>query len=253
MLYEAVERVLGRRLTAAFVGVAPEETCEARRLGVPAERAHIVPNGLVIPVVMPERAVVRAKYGLDDRHVCLMWVGRLAPQKAPDRFVRFFSNLAGQTPEVRAVMIGSGPQEPWLRELVRDLRLADRLQIVQDQHAVLSMPAADIYVMTSRYEGLPYVLLEAQSVGLPVVAFEVGGLSTAIGNGATGFAVAQDDEAGLHAAVLWLVSNARVRRNMGDAARRRAECFRLDHMVDRIEALYVRISAQCSSGGLRAT
>ena len=115
MLYEAVERVLGRSLTAAFVGVAPEEACEARRLGVPAERTHVVPNGLVLPV-MPDRAVVRASYGLDDGHVCLMWVGRLAPQKAPDRFVRLFSSLAGETPEVRALMIGSGPLESRLRD-----------------------------------------------------------------------------------------------------------------------------------------
>jgi glycosyltransferase involved in cell wall biosynthesis len=253
MLYEAVEWVLGRSLTAAFVGVAPEETCEARRLGIPAERVHVVPNGLVLPVVIPNRAAVRAKYGLEEGHVCLMWVGRLAPQKAPDRFVRFFAKLAGQIPEVRALMIGSGPLEPWVRELVRELGLADRLKIVRDQHAVLSMPAADIYVMTSRYEGLPYVLLEAQCIGLPVIAFEVGGLSTAIGNGATGFAVAQDDEAGLHAAVRWLVSNASVRRAMGDAARRRAERFGLDCMVDRIEALYFRLSAQCCCGGLQAT
>ena len=72
--------------------------------------------------------------------------------------------------------------------------------------------------MTSRYEGLPYVLLEAQSVGLPVVAFDVGGLSTAVDHGATGFVVAQDDEAGFHAALRRLVSDAGLRRDMGDAA-----------------------------------
>ena len=207
VLYESVERMLGRSLTAAFVGVAPEEAREARRLGIPPERTHVVPNGLVLPV-MPDRAIVRARFGLDEGHVCLMWIGRLAPQKAPDRFVRLFSSLAGEAPEVRALMIGSGPLESRLRDLVRDLGLADRLRMIEDQHAVLSMPAADIFVMTSRYEGLPYVLLEAQSLGLPVVGFEVGGLSTAVDGGATGFVVMQDDEAGFHAALRRLVSDA---------------------------------------------
>jgi glycosyltransferase involved in cell wall biosynthesis len=251
LLYEAAERVLGRSLTAAFVGVAPEEACEARRLGIAPERTHVVPNGLLLPA-MPDRDIVRARYGLEDGHVCLMWVGRLAPQKAPDRFVRLFSSLARQSPEVRALMIGSGPLEPRLRDLVRDLGLADRLRMIQDQHAVLSMPAADIFVMTSRYEGLPYVLLEAQSVGLPVVGFEVGGLTTVVESGATGFIVAQDDEAGFCAALCRLVSDAALRRDLGEAARRRGERFRLDDMVDRIEALYVRLSAACSSGGARA-
>ena len=251
MLYEFVERVLGRSLTAAFVGVAPEEAREARRLGIPPERTHVVPNGLVLPV-MPDRAIVRASYGLDDGHVCLMWIGRLAPQKAPDRFVRLFSSLAGEFPEVRALMIGAGPLESRLGDLVRDLGLADRLRMIKDQHAVLSMPAADIFVITSRYEGLPYVLLEAQSLGLPVVGFEVGGLSTVVDRGATGFVVPQDDEAGFHAALRRLVSDAGLRRAMGDAARRRGQCFQLDDMVDRIEALYVRLSAQCSSARARA-
>jgi glycosyltransferase involved in cell wall biosynthesis len=252
MLYETVERVLGRSLTAAFVGVAPEEVYEARRLGIAPERVHVVPNGIALPG-LPDRALVRARYGLEDHHVCLMWVGRLAPQKAPDRFVRLVSSLAGQNPEMRALMIGSGPLELRLRELIRDEGLADRLQLVQDQDAVMSMPAADIYVMTSRYEGLPYVLLEAQSVGLPVVACDGGGLSTAVESGATGFAIAQGDEAGFSAALRRLISDAELRRDMSDAARRRAKCFRLDDMVDRIEALYFRLSTQGSSGGLRAT
>jgi glycosyltransferase involved in cell wall biosynthesis len=252
ILYEAVERVLGKGLTEAFVGVAREEACEARRLGVAAERTHVVPNGIVLPVV-PDRATVRARYGLDDGHVCLMWVGRLSPQKAPDRFVRLLASLAEQIPEVRAVMIGSGPLEAGLRELVRDLGLAARLQLVQDQQAVLSMRAADIYVMTSRYEGLPYVLLEAQSLGLPVVAFDVGGLSTAVHSGATGFVLAQDDEIGFDAALRRLIGDAGLRRDMGAAAGRRAERFRLQDMVDRIEALYFRLSADGCSGALAAT
>jgi glycosyltransferase involved in cell wall biosynthesis len=252
MLYEGMERLLGKHLTEAFVGVAEEEACEARRLGIAAERAHVVANGIVLPL-LPDRATVRARYGLDNGQVCLMWVGRLAAQKAPDRFVRLFASVAGQIPEVRAVMIGSGPLEAGLRELARYLGLADRLQLVQDQHAVLSMAAADVYVMTSRYEGLPYVVLEAQSVGLPVVAFEVGGLSAAVDNGATGFVVAQDDEASFRAALSRLVSDAGLRRIMGDAAKRRAELFRLEDMVDRIEALYFRLSGECSSDALRAT
>jgi glycosyltransferase involved in cell wall biosynthesis len=171
-----------------------------------------------------------------------MWVGRLAPQKAPDRFARLFTSLAAETPRVRGVMIGSGPLETYLRRLVRDLGVSERLRLVEDQHAVRIMPAADICVMTSRYEGLPYVLLEAQAVGLPIVAFHVGGLTTAIEHGESGFAVRQDDESSFLEALRRLIADGNLRTAMGRAGVRRAQRFRLDVMVDRIEALYQGLS-----------
>ena len=249
LLYEFVERMLGRNLTAAFISVSPEEADEARRLGIFPERTHIVPNGIVLPA-LTDRATVRARYGLVDEQVCLLWIGRLVPQKAPDRFVRLFAGLADQAPNVRALMIGSGALESRLHGLVGELGLSNRLQVVHDQHAVLNLLAGDIFVLTSRYEGLPYVLLEAQSAGLPVVGFEVGGLSTVVESGTTGFIVAQHDEHGFSNALARLVADRRLRRDLGVAAQRRAKCFQLDTMVDRIEALYVRLSRENSFGDM---
>jgi glycosyltransferase involved in cell wall biosynthesis len=245
VLYEGVERVLGRGLTEAFFASSEEEAREARRLGVAPARAHVVANGIALPP-LPDRSAARASYSLDDGQLCLMWVGRLAPQKAPDRFLRLFAAAAGPFPEVRAVMIGSGPLEPGLRELARSLGLGDRLQLSRDEYAVRSMAAADVLVMTSRYEGLPYVVLEGQSLGLPVVAFDAGGIASVVDDGVTGFVLAQDDEAGFGAALRRLINDAGLRRSMGEAARRRAERFRLEDMVDRIEALYFDLSRDCS-------
>ena len=243
VLYTAVERLLGKYFTDAFIGVAQQEADEARRLGVSTDRLHVLPNGITMPP-LPERSVVRRIHGIGQDDICLMWVGRLAPQKAPERFAQLFTILAAEAPRVQGVMIGSGPLETHLRALIRGLGLSDRLRLVKDQHAVRSMPAGDIYVMTSRYEGLPYVLLEAQAAGLPVVAFEVGGLATAIEHGATGFAIGQNDEASFLEALRRLVADGDLRGAMGRAALRRAQGFRLDAMVDRTEALYQRLSGE---------
>ena len=237
VLYESAESLLGRHMTETFIGVTQEEVDEGRRLGIRPERALLVPNGIELPP-LPARANIRRRLGLAEDHVCLMWVGRLAPQKAPDRFVRLFARLAAETAEATAVMIGSGPLEAEVHTLVGALGLRERLRVVEDQRAVESMPGADIYVMTSCYEGLPYVLLEAQSVGLPVVGFEAGGLRAAIEHGTTGFALAQSDEPGFLDVLRRLIADPGLRRAMGIMAARRAGCFRLDRMVERTEAIY---------------
>jgi glycosyltransferase involved in cell wall biosynthesis len=241
-LCETVEKLLGRHLTDAVIAVAEEEAGEAARLGLQAARTHVVPNGLTLPA-LPVRTTVRARHGLTEQDVCLMWVGRLAAQKDPHRFIRVFTALAGQVPEARAIMIGSGPLQAEVEASVHALGLAGRLQLLRDEEAVLSMPAADIFVSTSRYEGLPYVVLEAQSVGLPVVGFATGGFSTAIEPGATGFILDQADEAGLAMALRRLIGDAELRRAMGGAAARRAQRFRLADMIDQIDALYRRLAA----------
>ena len=101
----------------------------------------------------------------------------------PERFLRLFAALARELPWLHAIMIGSGPLEAQVRARIHELGCGPRLRLLRDDEAVLSMPAADVFVSTSRYEGLPYVVLEAQSVGLPVVAFGTGGLSTALDPG----------------------------------------------------------------------
>jgi glycosyltransferase involved in cell wall biosynthesis len=245
LLYEAAESFLGRHLTDALVAVAEEEADEAARLKIPAAKVHVVPNGIALPD-LPERTALRAKYGLAEPDICVMWVGRLAGQKDPERFLRLFAALARELPALRAIMIGSGPLEAQVRARIVELGCGARIRLLRDDEAVLSMPAADVFVSTSRYEGLPYVVLEAQSVGLPVVGFGTGGLSTALDPGTTGFIVDQADEAGFKAALRRLAGDPHQRRVMGRAAAGRAVRFRLDDMIDRIEALYGTTARQAS-------
>jgi glycosyltransferase involved in cell wall biosynthesis len=245
LLYEGIERLLGRHLTDALVAVAQEEADEGARLGIPAPRMRVVPNAVALPD-LPGRAEMRARYGLAEADVCVMWVGRLTGQKDPERFVRLFAALAGELPELRAIMIGSGPLEAQVRAHILELGCGARLRLLQDEEAVLSMPAADIFVSTSRYEGLPYVVLEAQTVGLPVVAFKTGGLTTALDAGTTGCIVDQTDEAEFKAVLRRLAGDPDLRRAMGCAATRHAMRFKLDGMIDRVEALYRDIARQAS-------
>ena len=251
LLFETAERMLGRWVTKSFIAVSQEELREAHRLRIAADRTRLIPYGIQTPA-MPNRVAMRAKYNLQNTDVCVIWIGRLVPQKAPERFVRLFARVLECTSGTRGLMIGSGPLEGCVRDLIRDLQLAKHLRLLQDPCAAMSLPAADVCAITSRYEGLPYVVLEAQSAGLPVVGFDVGGLSTIVENGTTGLIVAQNDESSFCNALSRLISDSGLRHQLSDAARVRSEQFGLERMLVQIEALYQQVSAGSSGGSALA-
>ena len=101
--------------------------------------------------------------------------------------------------------------------------------------------------MTSAWEGFPLSVLEAMRAGLPVVAYDVGGLTEQVHNGVTGFLVAPGDRLGLAAAMRSLVSNPDVCATMGRAARQRFhERFTLDRMLDGVEETYAGVLAHAA-------
>jgi glycosyltransferase involved in cell wall biosynthesis len=235
--YALVERTLGRLASDVVIVVSPEEFDEALQIGIPKERLRLIINGARMPSLRP-RQEVRRDLGLRSDDLLLLFVGRLVPQKGADRFVEIFAQVAGTEPNLKGVVIGSGAMERQLWTRIRQLGLEDRLCLMASQEAVQFMPGADVLVVTSRYEGMPYTLIEAQYVGLPIVAFRAGGVSTAIADGKTGFICEQDDTDGLVSALRRLARDPILRQRMGLAARDRAPAFDLDCMVDATEALY---------------
>ena len=107
------------------------------------------------------------------------------------------------------------------------------------------MPAFDIYTLTSRYEAMPYVLLEALAAGRPIVATDVGGSRTAIDDGVNGFVVPQqDDVSEMAAKVSLLLADRALRKRMGDASYRKAQDFSLDTMVQGTIDVYETVISQ---------
>ncbi len=236
-VYALIERALGRWGSDLVIAGSPEEFDEGLRVGIPQARLRLVPNGIRMPPLR-SRPDVRRDLELTGDDLLLLFVGRLVRQKGADRFVEIFARIAATEPKVRGVIVGSGAMESELRARVRALGLERRLRLIASQQAVQFMPGADVLVVTSRYEGMPYTLVEAQHVGLPVVAFRVGGVSTAMIDGETGFVVEQDDHGGFVDALGRLVQDPRLRRRMALAAESRAPAFSLDRMVAATEDLY---------------
>jgi glycosyltransferase involved in cell wall biosynthesis len=170
--------------------------------------------------------------------------GRLTPQKGFDRLVPAFARVAAVHPEWTLRICGGGPERAALRRLVAQHALGGRVELpgpVPDVPA--EMTGASLFVLSSRHEGLPMVLLEAMDKGLPVVSFDCPtGPRELIEDRRNGLLVAPGDVEGLARAMLELIEDAGLRRRCADGARATARAYALGEVGPRWDRLLAELS-----------
>lgn len=144
-------------------------------IGIPATSVHTLTNGVDLdryhPLPPSERNRIRQSMNCEGKTVIIS-AGRLTAQKGFDRFLSALALLASHEslPPWEAWIAGGGPEHDRLRELIPGLRLESQVRLLgprMDLHHLLA--AADLFVLLSRFEGLPLALLEALACGLPAV------------------------------------------------------------------------------------
>lgn len=230
------------RVTA--VSQAAADAYAAARM-VSAHRLAVLPNGVDVDRWRPDAAVrreVRAEMRLGDEFLWLA-AGRLEPVKDYPTLLRA---MAGLSQSARLVIAGAGRLGSELRALSGQLGLTARVRFLGFEPGVCRwMQAADGFVLSSLWEGLPLGLLEAAACGLPAVATDVPGAREVLANEQTGWLVApaNPDELGKAMAGLMRTSPEE-RAAMGERARKRAIArFSLETVLNRWEALYEEILA----------
>ncbi len=230
-------------LTDATTAVSQVAMTDAVDQGaVSTNRISVVPNGVDLTTYVRRvdtRGRLRAALELGDDFVFLA-VGRLAPAKDYPNLVRAFTRLRGTRPHVRLLIAGGGSQAE-LRACVERAGLQEHVELLGERSDVPElMGAADALVMSSAWEGLPLVLLEAGASELPVVATDVGGNREAVEDGVTGFLVPPRDDASLARSMARLMDlGDHEREAMGIAGRARVTgTFDLGAVADRWDALY---------------
>lgn len=171
--YNVVDRLLLRRFDAVIAvsqGIARQLVAS----GLRADRVMVVQNGLGAPNQAPDRLSARQSLGLDRLEQVVGWVGRLSPEKGADLFLQALSKSADS---FRAVVIGDGSELQHLEQLARDLNVENRVQFAGFRaDAAELLGAFDVLALSSRTEGTPMIILEAVSAGVPIVAFQTGGI-----------------------------------------------------------------------------
>ncbi|MGD1065076.1 MAG: glycosyltransferase [Terracidiphilus sp.] len=210
---------------------------------VSESKLSVVWNGIDVDRWQPdaqERAQARAELGIRDEFLWLA-VGRLEAVKDYPCLLRAMI----RTPErARLLVLGAGPQEDRLTELAEWLGLKRRVRFAGFEPNVARwMRAADGFVLSSRYEGLPMVLLEAGACGVPIVATDVPGTREVVVDGETGWLAPAGDAEELAKTMMRLMRMPPdARQAMGELARRHvAEHFSLEAALDRWERLYANL------------
>lgn len=237
LVYGAIESLLARAFTDRLICVSADEYAHARALGIPRRKLAVVVNGAETPPEDPQ-GTVRAALGIAPAALVFGFVGRLCPQKAPERLLAAFDLVAARAPEARLLMIGSGETEAAVRRQIAGSAHAARIVLIDRFTGPEAMAAFDVLVMPSRYEAMSYVMLEAAAAGKPMVLTDVGGASTVLSDGENGVLVENDDDPrALADAMLRLADRDRLARHAA-AARARSGDYGLARMIGETEAIY---------------
>jgi glycosyltransferase involved in cell wall biosynthesis len=186
-----------------------------------------------------QRAAQRAEFGLTDDDVLIVTVANLRPQKAYPTLLEATRLLLDQELPIVVVAAGGGPLREELEQLHASLGLADRFRFLGFHPDTITLvAAADIFVLASDYEAMPVAVMEAMTVGAPIVATAVGDIPLAVSDGVDGILVAPGDPAALAAALRRLIEDQELRRRLGAAAVRASEQFDIDRAARRVEEIY---------------
>ena len=247
-LFRWIERLLAR-ITTRLIAVSEEVRGDLVRLRVaPAEQIVVVPLGFDLSrFVVPEeerrarREAFRSDLGLPLDAPLVTLVGRLEPIKRVDRFLRVANRI--EEPRAWFLVVGDGSLREQLQESAEARRLGERLVwagLREDMPDVYF--ATDVLAVTSDNEGTAVTAIEAHAAGLPVVATRVGGMSSVVLDGETGYLTAPDDEAALANALARLLLNERAPSTLGAAGEERVRhIFALDRLLSDVDGLYRRL------------
>lgn len=167
-------------------------------------------------------------------------VMRLTEEKRPLLWVEAVATLIANGRQVSGLLVGDGPMMAQTAARVAELRLEDRIELAGRQSDMTRQYARmSLLMLTSRTEGLPNVLVEAQACGLPVVATDAGGAAETFVEAETGFLCKDDSASSLARAATPLLDDSALRDRMGLAARQHAaENFSLEAMIGRTRRVY---------------
>lgn len=249
-LYPCKLLLLSKNKNVYFVAVSEAIKQRAIEYGIPASKISVHYIGIDTDkfVIQGEPVVNREKR--------ILFVGRLVEKKGVLYLLQAFNKVVTEVPDAKLVIAGDGPQLKEAKTYAEKNKLnAQFLGAITHQEVKLEMDKARILCLPSvcakngDREGLPTVIMEAQSCGLPVVTSAHGGATEGIIHGETGFAFAEKDTSALVTYLVALLQNDELVNSMSDAARHFArERFDIKECSNNLETFYKKISKAKDSG-----
>jgi glycosyltransferase involved in cell wall biosynthesis len=210
--------------------------------GFPRDRIHVIHNGVKLGLRLPNPEL-RRDLGIRPADLLVGNVANLKDVKGHDILIRAFRRVVDELPHARLVICGEGEDGPALQCLCRELALTEHVFFLGLRHDLGSIYRdLDLYVHSSRAEGLPNSVLEAMAYGVPVVATSAGGTTELLANHGGDCLVPLEDACALAKAMLRMLKDEALRSQKGLAGQRSvAAGFTVARMVAEHESLYLNL------------
>lgn len=206
----------------------------------PENKLILIYNGIGRADVGRQEA--RKKMGIKSGEIVFGTVARLSPQKNPLLFLAAAKEINEQYPKIKFVLIGDGPLEHDCREFVDKQKIKEAVLFFGEKtnHEVREMICGfDVFVLTSRFEGLPLAIIEAMFAGLPVLASDVGGVSELVIDKKSGLLFESDSLGGLTRGMEYFINEPGRVEKMGCEGKKIASSdFNLEKMIANYAKLY---------------
>jgi len=237
-----------QRYIDRFAVISREIDEDLAALGIAKEKRSWLPNGVDArrfrPITGDDRQALRAQLGFGDGPVAL-YCGRLVPEKNLDLLIRAWCDLRRRLPDAELWLVGDGPDHARLREQAGGV-----VRFAGSQLDVAPwLQAADLFVLPSRTEGLSNAMLEAMSVGLPVVVTRVGGAEDVVTHEQNGVLIDPGSSGALEVALRDCLVDPDRRMRLGQSARKTIlDHFSLEETADRWAAEYRSLIEERTGG-----
>ncbi len=238
-----VNRVAGRLSDVLIPNTHKMASILRERDRVDSHKIRTIHNGIDLSRFsgLPTNQVARDRLGLNTPPGATVvgHVGRFFPQKDHETLVGAARLVLLKQPDTYFVAVGDGPLRPRIEAMTREWGISSRVSFVGEITCVpMFLRAVDLLVLSSRWEGLPNVVMEAMAAGTPVVATDVGGVRELVHDPAVGRLVPPGSSAVLAEAILEVVGAREVASRMAAAARHHIQQFAVEDMVGRTLSLY---------------
>lgn len=243
------------RFTTRFFAVSEAN----RRLGIelglfPPDRCTVIRSGIDLHAFRRARVDTVAKkreLGLEPGGPVVGMIAPLKPQKAPLDFVRLAALVHRSRPDARFVLVGDGELRAAVEAEVERVGLAGSFKLTGWRRDIAEiLRCFDLFVLTSLWEGLPRVYLEALASGVPVVGTRVDGAAEVIRDGVNGYLVEPGDVRGMTDRVLDLLAHPDVAVRMGQKGESLPQEFDIRDMIRRLEREYDRLVGDQKQGDI---
>lgn len=214
-----------------------------RWLGISPDKIKVIYNGFYLNQAVPAETEIREfreKYHIPHNAPVVGGVFRFYEEKRPLFWLKIARKVLNKQPECYFILVGDGILLDKAKQLTANLKLSGRVIFTGLMKNVRpAMQSMDVLVLSSRKEGLPNVLIEAQYAGIPVIAPDVGGAAEALCEGKTGYAIEFPSAANMAEKILEVLGNAEFRSHVKQAGPEFiSEKFGLQSMIKKTQAIY---------------